>query len=199
MNELERNIQQRTENIIKKTMERAEKIKQREFALVKEKQEELISKEKEKINNKLEAERNSLKAQMILEFRLKEENFKHAFARDLLQEVKQEIMSLDENSLLSSLKNLIREGVINLDLRKANILVNKRDETILKKHYNEVITFIREKIEGFEIAAIEGSLNSWGGVVVKAPSSPEFFDNTFQRRFERFDEEFLDKILATLG
>lgn len=198
MKELERNIQKEAENLIKKIMERAERIKQREFALAKKKEEGLILKEKEKINSKLEAERNSLKAQMILEFRLKEENFKYSLARDLLEETKKKIASLDENSLLVSLKNLIREAVINLGLKKAYILVNKRDEAILKEHYDEVINFVREKVEGFEIIGIEGSLNTWGGVVVKVPSSPEFFDNTFPRRFERLDEEFMNKILTVL-
>ena len=199
MNELEKNIQERAESLIKKTMERAERIKKREFALAKEKQQELILKEEEKINSKIKAERNSLKARMILEFKLKEENFKYSLARDLLLEAKQEMNSLDKGVLLVSLKNLIREAVVNLDFKKAHILVNKRDEALLKEHYDEVVSFIREKVSDFEDVSVEGSLNSYGGAVVKSNSSGEFFDNTFKRRLERFDEEFKKKILEMLG
>ena len=88
--------------------------------------------------------------------------------------------------------------MLNLDFKRAHILVNERDEAILKKHYDEVISFIREKVDDFDAIDIDGSLNSYGGVVVKSRSSGEFFDNTFKRRLERFDEELKKKILMVL-
>jgi len=199
MNELAKNIQEQAESLIKKTMERAERIREREFMLAKEKQQEVLFKEKAKIDNQIKAKRNSLKAQMILEFRLKEENFKDSLAQNLLLEVRQEMASLDRDILANSLKNLIREAVLNLDLKNVHILVNKRDEAILKEHYDEVISSIRKNVNDFKDVSIEGSLNALGGAVVKADSSGEFFDNTFERRFERFDEEFKEKILEMLG
>ena len=135
---------------------------------------------------------------MILEFKLKEESFKDSLAQDLLLEVKQEMDSLDKGVLLSTLRNLIREAVVTLDLKKAHILVNKRDEAFLKENYDEIVSSIREKVNDFETMDIEGSLGSYGGVIVKSNSSGEFFDNTFKRRFERFNGEFKKKILEML-
>lgn len=198
MNELGKTIQERTENIIKRTMERAERIKQREFALARKRQEELFLREKQKVDNKILTENSSLKARMILEFKLKEENFKHTLIQNLLEEVKQQITSLDERSLLSSLKNLILEATINLDIKKVNILLNKRDASILRRYLDDVVDFVRKKVDGFEIIHIEDDLTCSGGVIVKAECSNEFFDNTFERRFKRFDEEFKTRMLTVL-
>ncbi|MCD6093758.1 MAG: hypothetical protein J7J51_03085 [Candidatus Omnitrophica bacterium] len=199
MNELKKNIRERAEALIKKTIERARRIKEREFVIAKEKHDQLLLKGKERIDCEIKAKRNSLKAAMILEFRLKEENFKDSLAQGLLQEAKQALNTLDRDVLQQSLKSLIREAVTTLNLKKAHILINKRDETFLKEHYDEVVSFIREKVNGFENMEIDGSLNSYGGVVVRSSSSGEFFDNTFKRRFERFNAEFKKKILERLG
>jgi len=199
MNELKKNIRERAEALIKKTIERARRIKEREFVIAKEKHDQLLLKGKERIDCEIKAKRNSLKAAMILEFRLKEENFKDSLAQGLLQEAKQALNTLDRDVLQQSLKSLIREAVTTLNLKKAHILINKRDETFLKEHYDEVVSFIREKVNGFENMEIDGSLNSYGGVIVRSSSSGEFFDNTFKRRFERFNAEFKKKILERLG
>jgi len=199
MSELKKNIRERAEALIKKTIERARRIKEREFVIAKEKHDQLLLKGKERIDCEIKAKRNSLKAAMVLEFRLKEENFKDSLAQGLLQEAKQALNTLDRDVLQQSLKSLIREAVTTLNLKKAHILINKRDETFLKEHYDEVVSFIREKVNGFENMEIDGSLNSYGGVIVKSSSSGEFFDNTFKRRFERFNAEFKKKILERLG
>lgn len=199
MKEIKENLQQHTETVIRKIRERAEKIRDREISFAKKKYEELVQEGKNKVDRNIEIKEDSLRAQLILQFKLKEENFKYKLAKDLLREAKQKIVSLNEDVGKVSLKNLIREGIVSLDLKKAHILVNKKDEGVLKENYEEVVVFIKEKISEFQGFTVEGSLNCWGGVIVKSPSSPEFFDNTFERRFERFDREFKKKILEILG
>ena len=46
------------------------------------------------------------------------------------------------------------------------------------------------KSQGFDSFEIEGTGDFIGGVIVKSAKTSEYFDNTFERRFKRFEEDF---------
>jgi len=198
MNDIEEKIKERTQSTVEKTIERAKKIKERELAIARKKKETIVSEESKKQDKIINVRRNSLKAQLILKYRLKEDNFKDKLCSELLDEIKKSLDSLDDNILFNSLKNLIRESIVSLGLNKALIKVNKKSATLIKERYNEVINFIKEKMDNFEDINIDDSLETYG-VVVASDDTEEFFDNTFKRRLERFEEEFKEKILERLG
>jgi len=197
MKDIGAEIKERTQNISEKTLDRARRVKERELAIARKKKEAIILEESKREDKIIDMRRNSLNAQLILEYRLKEDNFKDKLCSELLNEIKEEINTLGDNAILDSLRNLIREGVLNLGLNKALIIVNKKSAALLKVNYNRVIDFIREKAGNFESMNIDDSLGAYGAIV-SSETTGEFFDNTFKRRLERFEDEFKEKILERL-
>ena len=198
MRNIEEEIKERTQSATKKILERAKKVGEREFAIARKKKEAIVLKGKKDVDRITNMHRNSLNAQLILEYRLKMDNFRDELCSELLNETRGELDNLDDNTVLESLKNLIREGILNLGLNKALVKVNKRSAALLKANYNRLIDFIREKAGSFESMNIDDSLEAYGAIV-SSESAGEFFDNTFKRRLERFESEFKEKILERLG
>ncbi len=197
MKHIEEEIRRRTQSTIEKVISRAEKIRERELILAKRNKEEIVSEAKSKIDEVINAQRNSLKAQLKLEYRLKEEKFKEELSSLLLNETKKAVNDLDDNTLLAAHKNLIKEAVVILGFKKVHIKVNKKVSFLIKSQYENVVGFIREQFPEFESFDIDDSLNSYG-VVVSSLDKRESFNNTFERRFKRFDENFRERILNTL-
>jgi len=198
MKGIEGKIKEHTRSISEKTLDRAKRVKERELALARKKKEDIILEGRNKEDKIINTQMNSLRAQLILEYRLKEDNFKDKLCSELLDEAKHQMDNLDDNTILDSLKNIIREGVLNLGLNKALIRINKKSTALLKEHYSQVLNFIKEKVDNFEAIDIDDSLNSYG-VIINSQVSGELFDNTFKRRFKRFEDEFKEKILERLG
>jgi len=198
MRNIEEEIKERTRSATERIIERARRVEKREFVLARRKKEEIVLKGRKEEDKIINMRRNSLNAQLVLEYRLKMDNFRDSLCSDLLSEAREELDSLDGNTVLESLKNLIREGVINLDLNKALVKVNKKSAALLKENFSQVIDFIKEKVSDFEDMGIDDSLDTYG-VVVASEITGEFFDNTFKRRLERFEGEFKEKILERLG
>ncbi len=197
MKSIEEEIKGRAQRTVEKTLDRAEKIRKREIALAQNKKEEAVEKGKAKEDKMIKAQLDSLKAQLILEYRLKEDNFRESLCSKLLRGAEQSLDNLDDNTLLESLKRLIQEGVINLDLNKARVLVNKRAYSLIMEHYEDVLSFIKNKADDFESMDVEDSIDSYG-VIIASKTTGEFIDNTFKRRFERFEEEFKEEILEKM-
>ena len=197
MKHIEEEIKERAQSTIEKVISRAKKIKEREIILARRKQEEIVSKEKRRIDEAIERKSNSLKAQLRLEYRIKEDRFKEELSFLLLDEVKKEINNLSDNVLLEAHKNLIREAVVVLGFKKIYVKTNKKISLLIKEQYEEVISFIKKRFPEFESLDIDDSLNSYG-VIVGSLDKKAFFNNTFERRFKRFDENFKERILNTL-
>ena len=198
MSSIEAEIKDRAKSALEKIIDRAERIKEKELAIARKKKEEIVIKGREDEDKKINVRRNSLNAQLKLEYRLKKDNFKDELCSELLSEAKKALGGLDDNAILDSLKRLIREGVVDLGLNRALVRVNNRCAVLLKEHYNEAVDFIKEKAAGFEGMNIDSSLDD-DGVIVASVDTGEFFDNTFKRRLERFEEELREKILEGLG
>jgi len=194
MKDIKEKLKERTQSTIDKIILRAEKIKEREILLARKKYDEIVSDGKKKTDDAIKAKRDSLEAQVRLECRLKEEKFKDELCRQLLSEAKEAVSNIDDMILLDAYKRLIREGVVNLGLREACVKVNKKASTLLKDNYQQVVNFIKEKVEGFSSFKIDDSLDSYG-IIVGRYGGGEFFNNTFERRFERFEGEFMEIIL----
>ncbi len=194
MKDIKEKLKERTQSTIDKIILRAEKIKEREILLARKKYDEIVSDGKKKTDDAIKAKRDSLEAQVKLECRLKEEKFKDELCRQLLSEAKEAVSNIDDMTLLDAYKRLIREGVVNLGLREACVKVNKKASTLLKDNYQQVVNFIKEKVEGFSSFKIDDSLDSYG-IIVGRYGGGEFFNNTFERRFERFEGEFMEIIL----
>ncbi len=191
-------IQQKSQEYIQKILRRAEKIKQRELELARKKKSQILEESRNKVDLEVEQKKSSLEAQLILEFKLKEEKFKEDLCSQVILEAQNRLQNFSSQQRLDSLKILIAKSLMNLGLKEAKVVVNSQDLQILNAHFQELKDFLKEHIEDFkDVILQEGSIQ--GGVKVFSLHSSEFLDNSWDSRIRKFQAEFRKRIIEEIS
>ncbi|USH00248.1 V-type ATP synthase subunit E [Thermococcus argininiproducens] len=192
--EINREAEQKIKYILEEAEHKAEEIKKEAERRAKAKADWIIR----KAQTQAELEKQRIIANAKLEVRRRKLALQEELINEVIDSMKERLASIPEEEYLEVLKDLILNGIQELEEEKVLLTSNERTLSLIEKHLEEVKRIVKEKIGKDVEISLGDSVETLGGVIIQNSTKTVRIDNTFEARMERLQSELRAKIAKIL-
>lgn len=176
-------------------VERAEKASEREISQLKEETEQRRQDQKQRLEESIQEQKRSVVAQAQQNERRRVMNEREKVIRTVFAQALDELSKInEEKERCRLLTALIKEGIESIGTQSVRVHLNAAEKELIENRGEA----LPEEIDNVRIIVADKTINTIGGPQVSDESERVIYDNTFEARLERDENQLRQDATKTL-